>query len=394
MHKLLSVMRRPCRGMHPVWCSPIVGGDRIALIDREQISRRLRVSVVRHCNFECFFCHNEGQGALAPLRHGLSSEQFARLCGAAMEAGIREIKLTGGEPLLFKQSDEDIVDLVRAIAARRGGHAVGLSMTTNGLLLERRAEELREAGLDRVTVSIHTLEEGTLRQSVHHAGSEKTISRILAGLDAASAAGLEPLKVNTVIFGGDDRRNGNLGELPALVEMCRSRGVAELRLYTLLSHAEFYGSRFSGRYRFWEGSTLRQISRALAETPSRASEIAAVTERFVEKWRGTLYPKPTLHLDIAGLTVCIEAMANDRFREYDLSSEGAYALRLSASGALRGSLESKRTVSLARMLRSGADNEELRVAFAQARRSLLPHAGNEEGGEESAAVGVVQTVRT
>ncbi len=364
-HKLMP-------GTHPVGCPPIVTGGQIALSDREQVSRKLRVSIVRHCNFRCFFCHNEGQGSLAPSKPSLGIEELARLCGASILAGIREIKLTGGEPLLYRHDGDDIVELVRAIAERRSGHAVGLSMTTNGLLLDRYASALREAGLDRVTISLHTLKESTLRESIHQRGSEVTIARVLRGLDAAVGAGLEPVKVNTVVFGPADGQAGNLDELPELVRTCRSKGVTELRLYSLLSHAGLSGSEFTGRYRFWQGATLGAVADALADTPARSGEIAETIRHFLKTWTSTLYPKPTLRLDVGGLIVCIEAMADGRFDESDLSAEGAYALRLSSDGTLRGSLESEHTVSLLQMLRDDADDRELRATFAKARRELLP----------------------
>ena len=346
-------------------------GAQLALSDRDQLSRKLRISLVDHCNFHCFFCHNEGQGPLGRAGVAMSAAQVARLCEAALEAGVREIKLTGGEPLLYRHGDERIADVVARIAALRSHYVFGLSMTTNALLLSGQAEALSAAGLDRVTVSLHTLDAETLRATVHKRGSQRTIERVAAGIEAARSAGLGPLKVNMVLFGEGESAPGNLGEVGAMADLCRATGVDELRLYTLLSNRSFHGRDFQARYRFWTPEVAREVAGQLFEEAGRADAFAIAAAGFAERWKRTAYPKPTLRFHLDRLSVAIEAMEDGRFDHDGLSAEGPYAIRLSAAGVLRGCLEGGRAKPLLGLLRSGANHELVR-AFEEARATLLP----------------------
>lgn len=344
----------------------------LALSDRDQLSRKLRISLVDHCNFRCFFCHNEGQGALGQHRVGLSPDQIEALCEAALQAGVREIKLTGGEPLLYRHSGAGVLDVVRRIAALRRRYVFGLSMTTNGVLLERYAQSLGEAGLDRVTISLHTLRADTLQSAVGVRVPERELERVLNGIEAARGAGLSPLKMNTVLFAAAEGQPGNLDEVAAIAQFCRQAGFDELRLYSLLAHEGFMGPQFRRRYRFWDRPTLEALAGQLTDDPRSAGAITAAATRFVDRWRRTLYPKATLHLQVEGLSVAIEAMEHGRFAAAGLSAEGAYALRLSANGLLRGALEGERARPLLGLLRSGSNRHVLVREFAEARATLLP----------------------
>jgi molybdenum cofactor biosynthesis enzyme MoaA len=302
----------------------------------------------------------------------MSVDQIGRLCKAALESGVREIKLTGGEPLLYRHSGQGIVDVVHRIASLRRHYAFGLSMTTNALLLSVHADALSQAGLDRVTVSLHTLKEKTLRTAVYQGGSKQTFERVISGIEAARQAGLAPLKMNTVLFDDAKGSAGNLGEVGGLVALCRRIGVDELRLYTLLSHQRFSGQQFSRRYRFWNRATLDSLAMQLAKDSGEAAAIAMAGAQFVEEWRRVLYPKAALQFRLDGLAVGIEAMEDGRFAEAGLSAEGAYAIRLSAAGVLRGALEGGRAKPLLGLLRSGASERDLVEAFSKARATLLP----------------------
>jgi cyclic pyranopterin phosphate synthase len=167
----------------------------IDLLDRPL--RDLRISVTDRCNLRCGYCMPRevyGPGyAFLPRSELLSFEEIARLARVLAAQGVEKLRLTGGEPLLRR----DLERLVEMLVAVDGIHEVAL--TTNGLLLAAKARALADAGLSRVTVSLDALDDDSLR-----AMSDTAISaaRVLEGIDAATAAGLHPVKVNMVVRGG------------------------------------------------------------------------------------------------------------------------------------------------------------------------------------------------
>ena len=149
----------------------------------------LRISVTDKCNFRCVYCMpEEGVPARA---HGelLSAEEIARFVRLVAGEGIRRIRLTGGEPLVSHR----IVPLIREIRAIP--EIEDISLTTNGALLPRLAPQLKEAGLDRVNISLDTLDAGQFA-SITRLGR---VEQALAGIDAALEYGFDPVKVNTVV---------------------------------------------------------------------------------------------------------------------------------------------------------------------------------------------------
>ena len=158
----------------------------------------LRVSITDRCNFRCAYCMPpEG---LTLLEHGdiLSYEEFLRIIAILSHHGVRKIRITGGEPLVRK----GIVDFIRAV--KKLGTIEDLSLTTNGSLLAGMAKDLKAAGLDRVNVSLDTLDENRFYQITGHRGR---LEATLAGIDGALTAGLEPVKINVVLtesFRGSD----------------------------------------------------------------------------------------------------------------------------------------------------------------------------------------------
>jgi cyclic pyranopterin phosphate synthase len=176
--------------------------------------RDLRISVTDRCNLRCRYCMpREVFGpdhAFLPRGELLSFEEIARVAALSAAHGVDRIRLTGGEPLLRA----GLPRLVEMLAAIPG--VDDLSLTTNGLLLARGAAALAAAGLDRVTVSLDALDRDTLREV---ADAPLDAAQVLAGIDAALAAGLAPVKVNMVV-----RRGLNDGEVPALAERFRGSG--------------------------------------------------------------------------------------------------------------------------------------------------------------------------
>jgi GTP 3',8-cyclase len=151
----------------------------------------LRVSVTKRCNFDCVYCHDEGLGPVARPRspHGeeITPVEVERLVAVAREFGIRSVKLTGGEPLVRADLEEIVERVVR--------HVADVSLTTNGSMLEGRAETLRDAGLKRVNVSIDSLDPEQFRSIRHGA-----LAPVLRGIGEALRVGLTPVKLNLVVF--------------------------------------------------------------------------------------------------------------------------------------------------------------------------------------------------
>ncbi len=149
----------------------------------------LRISVTDRCNLRCHYCM-PAEG-LCMLKHEdiLTFEEIQQVVAVSVPLGIDKIRLTGGEPLVRK----DIVDLVGMIAQVPG--VKDIAMTTNGILLEKFAKPLSEAGLHRVNISLDTVNPDKFRE-VTRGGD---IQKVFRGIEAAKAAGLSPVKVNCVI---------------------------------------------------------------------------------------------------------------------------------------------------------------------------------------------------
>lgn len=171
-----------------------------------RIAHDLRISVTDRCNLRCTYCLPETGIDWLPKDSTLTLDEFTRLATIAVERlGITAIRFTGGEPLLRK----DIGELIARIA--RLQPRPELALTTNGIGLRIRAAELAAAGLDRVNVSLDTTDPAHFTEITRR----DRIDDVLAGLEAAAAAGLRPVKVNAVL----DPQTG-LDDLPALLRLC------------------------------------------------------------------------------------------------------------------------------------------------------------------------------
>ena len=176
--------------------------------------RDLRISVTDRCNMRCRYCMpREVFGtdfAFLSKLDILTYEEIDRLAGLFISLGVEKIRLSGGEPLLRK----NLPELISMLSLR----GVEIAMTTNGVLLPRYAPALSAAGLDRVTVSLDALDEGTFAAITD---SGHTVAAVLAGIEAAESVGLSPIKINTVV-----KKGANEDELLDLVERFSSREIA------------------------------------------------------------------------------------------------------------------------------------------------------------------------
>jgi GTP 3',8-cyclase len=155
----------------------------------------LRISVTDRCNFRCVYCMPRDvfgpDYRFLPHAELLTFEEITRVARAFVDAGVNKIRLTGGEPLLRRHLERLVEMLARL--------PVDLTLTTNGVLLAKKARALRDAGLTRVTVSLDALDDPTFRAMND---ADFPVADVLAGIDAAAAAGLAPIKINAVIKRG------------------------------------------------------------------------------------------------------------------------------------------------------------------------------------------------
>ncbi|HLJ77448.1 MAG TPA: GTP 3',8-cyclase MoaA [Acidobacteriaceae bacterium] len=177
--------------------SPKVEPGPVSQILRDRHGRAitdLRISITDRCNYKCVYCRTGNEGAIyAELPIG----DYLRMARVFVDLGIEKIRLTGGEPLLRR----GLLDLVRALSRMRtiSGAPLDIALTTNGHLLEDLAVPLREAGLSRITVSMDAVDAEKFARITRVPGSYE---RVLAGVRAAKAAGLDPVKVNCVLLRG------------------------------------------------------------------------------------------------------------------------------------------------------------------------------------------------
>ena len=161
----------------------------------------LRISVTDRCNFRCSYCMPkevfDKHYSFLPHSSLLSFEEITRTAALFVAHGVRKIRLTGGEPLLRKNLEV----LISQLSALRtpDGHALDLTLTTNGSVLARKAQALSDAGLQRITVSLDALDDATFRRMND---ADFPVDEVLRGIDASQRAGLGPIKVNMVVKRG------------------------------------------------------------------------------------------------------------------------------------------------------------------------------------------------
>ncbi len=160
----------------------------------------MRIQVNTTCNFKCFFCHMEGTGIHSEF---MSADEIERIIITAHKWGVNKIKFTGGEPTLRR----DIVDLVRRARKHVSGN---ISMTTNGVMLPKLALDLKKAGLDRVNISMHSIDS----EKFQFITGVDALDTVIDGIRAAHDAGLSPIKVNFVVLKGL-----NVDQIPDMIRL-------------------------------------------------------------------------------------------------------------------------------------------------------------------------------
>ncbi|QIL43751.1 GTP 3',8-cyclase MoaA [Acidovorax sp. HDW3] len=181
--------------------------------------RDLRISVTDRCNFRCSYCMPkevfDTQYRYLPHSALLSFEEITRLAQLFLQHGVQKIRLTGGEPLLRKGLEKLVAQLAQLHTTE--GRKPELTLTTNGSLLARKASVLKAAGLDRVTISLDSLDDAIFRRMND---VDFPVAEVLAGIDAAQAAGLQRIKVNMVV-----KRGTNDHEIVRMAQHFRGSGI-------------------------------------------------------------------------------------------------------------------------------------------------------------------------
>lgn len=292
------------------------------LVDRfGRVAHDLRISITSACSLRCTYCMPAEGLPVIPRDELLSPTEIARLVGIAVrDLGVREVRFTGGEPL----TRPDLAEIVRLSALAAPG--TPLSMTTNGIGLDQKAEALRAAGLSRVNVSLDTLD----REHFTRLTRRDRLPRVLAGIAAAHRAGLGPLKVNAVLM------RETLHDAPDLLAWAVEHGC---------------------RLRFIEQMPLDADEAWQRANMVDAAELLAVlAERFILEPVGREDPAAPAEewlVDGGPDTVGIIASVTRPF------CGACDRTRLTAEGSVRACLFGDDETDLRALLRSGASDAEL-----------------------------------
>jgi cyclic pyranopterin phosphate synthase len=303
-----------------------------ALVDtRERALHDLRISVTDRCNFRCTYCMPkevfDADYSFLPHAELLTFEEIVRMARIFHALGTEKIRLTGGEPLLRKGIDR-LVAMLRAALP-----GVDLTLTTNGSALKALARPLKDAGLDRITVSLDSLDEATFRAMND---ADFPVAKVLEGIDAAAAAGLAPIKVNMVVKRGVNdhqvldmaKRFRGTGHIVRFIEFMDVGSTNGWRMDDVIASAEI----------------VRRVSAEFALAPADANYRGEVAER----WRYT-----DGQGEIGVISSVTEAFCSTCTRA-----------RLSTDGHLYTCLFARAGYDLKAMLRGGADDAAIADAVA------------------------------
>ncbi len=291
----------------------------------------LRISVTDRCNFRCTYCMPKEvfDADYAFLPHGeiLTFEEITRMARIFHGLGTRKIRLTGGEPLL-RRGIERLIGMLREALP-----GVDLTLTTNGSALKAKAQALKDAGLDRITVSLDSLDDATFR-ALNDA--DFPVSKVLESIDAASEAGLAPIKVNMVVKRGVNDHQ--------VVDMARHfRGTPHI-----VRFIEFMDVGSTNHWRMDDvipsAEIVRRISKEFPLEPVDANYGGEVAER----WR---------YRDGAGEVGVISSVTQ-------AFCSTCTRARLSTDGQLFTCLFAQRGYDLKRLMRSGMGDDEIAGSVA------------------------------
>ena len=190
----------------------------------------LRITITNRCNVNCVYCHHDG---MVSSKQEMTADELYKICKIAKDIGVQKIRLSGGEPLIRK----DIVEIVEKIGSL---DFKDISITTNGTYLEKYAQGLKDAGLDRVNVSLDTLN----RETYEFITKKDYLESAKAGILKAVEVGLYPVKINMVIM-----KDINQNEIKDMFEFCRDNNIV-LQLIELIESENCDDDKFSADYHY------------------------------------------------------------------------------------------------------------------------------------------------
>ncbi|MGH8660353.1 MAG: GTP 3',8-cyclase MoaA [Burkholderiales bacterium] len=292
--------------------------------------RDLRISVTDRCNFRCVYCMpKEVFGKdYQFLERGeiLTFEEIARLARVFRGLGIEKIRLTGGEPLV-RRNIEQLVEMLAGIPG------LDLTLTTNGSFLNRKAQALKAAGLQRITISLDALDDAVFRRLND---VDFPVAKVLEGIEAAAAAGLAPVKVNMVV-----KRGENDGSILPMARFFRGTG-------HILRFIEYMDVGHTNGWRMDDVVSAREIVKMIdAELPLEPLD-PNYTGEVAERWR---------YRDGSGEIGVIASVTQAFCRN-------CTRIRLSTEGKLYTCLFATTGHDLRALVRGGASDDEIRAAIS------------------------------
>ncbi len=307
-----------------------------------RIHTSVRLSVTDRCNIRCFYCMPETDIPFAPRERILTFEEIHRLARLLIQqCGIRDLRITGGEPLVRRQLNR-LVSMLHEIDGLED-----LSLTTNGILLVDQARDLRQAGLKRINISLDTLDETVFRQITRREGVERTI----AGIDAAIACGFDSVKLNALAIRGITEN-----EVVRLVAFALERSV-------MLRFIEFMPLDAD---RAWEKQSVLTGDELLGILRNHFGKIEAATRPDPSQ--------PAEEFLIEGGKVGIIRSVTQPF------CSACNRIRITADGAVRNCLFARGETPLRELMRSGATDDELLLEIRNCMLSKAPAHGIDREG--------------
>ncbi|MBA7640960.1 GTP 3',8-cyclase [subsurface metagenome] len=282
----------------------------------------LRVSVTDRCNLRCIYCNPLGDCGLIERDEILTFEEIHRIVGLFAECGITKIRLTGGEPLVRR----NIVHLVRELAAIAG--IEDLALTTNGVLLETMAEELKAAGLNRVNVSVDSVE----RENYKRITEFDLLEKVTKGIYKAIEVGLMPVKINTVVLKGINEQ-----DVAALARLSVEMPIA----VRFIEYCPTSKSAKPDRFFIPNSQVRRSIE-------SRFGPLAAAVMANANG--------PAVYFKIKGAAGTVGFISGRTTVFCHLCNR----LRLTSDGKIRPCLYSAHNYDIKKLIRAGADDRQVR----------------------------------
>jgi cyclic pyranopterin phosphate synthase len=296
--------------------------------------RDLRISVTDRCNFRCSYCMPkevfDKQYSFLPQTSLLSFEEITRTARLFVAHGVRKIRLTGGEPLLRKHL-EVLIEMLAALRTPEGA-PLDLTLTTNGSLLARKAQALRDAGLQRVTVSLDALDDTIFRRMND---ADFPVGEVLDGIAEARRVGLGPIKVNMVV-----KRGTNEQEILPMARHFRGSGI-------VLRFIEYMDVGATNGWRMDEVLPSAQVLERIAEEFALEAIDPLVEGETAERWR---------YRDGGGEIGVISSVTQAFCHECNRA-------RLSTEGKLFLCLFASRGHDLRALLRGGFSDEQITAAL-------------------------------